>query len=133
MLNFQILVPVLTPDAVPGCDGPSLLELDLFSLMVSQLCSYQLEHCTFTIIEVLPPLPEMTHGLSYRGSFKKQGEKGGRVFFDEIRRSDCTVFYMVCPNISVHSDLLKDCRFLPMADHIPFFAIKILNPSLLEP
>lgn len=28
------LLSVLTPDAVPGSDGPSLLELDLFSLMV---------------------------------------------------------------------------------------------------
>lgn len=28
------LLSVLTPDAVPGADGPSLLELDLFSLMV---------------------------------------------------------------------------------------------------
>ena len=55
MLTFQFLVPVLTPDAVPGDEGPSLLELDLFSLMVSNVF-YQLEQFTFTGIEaVLPP------------------------------------------------------------------------------
>ena len=35
LFTVHFLVPVLTPDAVPGADGPSLLELDLFSLMVS--------------------------------------------------------------------------------------------------
>ena len=81
MLTFQILVPVLTPDAVPGGEGPSLLELDLFSLMVSKRCSYQLEHCAFTIIEALLPLTEMTHGLSYRGSFKKWEGVGKVIFY----------------------------------------------------
>ena len=31
------MVPVITPDAVPGATGPSLLELDLFSMMVSDV------------------------------------------------------------------------------------------------
>ena len=81
MLIFQFLVPVLTPDAVPGDEGPSLLELDLFSLMVSNV-PYQPEHCPFTITEALLPPPELTHGLSFRGSllFEVLGG-GGREMF----------------------------------------------------
>ena len=35
--TVYFLVPVVTPDAVPGATGPSLLELDLFSMMVSDV------------------------------------------------------------------------------------------------
>ena len=37
IISVYFLVPVITPDAVPGATGPSLLELDLFSLMVSEV------------------------------------------------------------------------------------------------
>ena len=50
LLTVEILVPVLTPDAVPGGDGPSLLELDLFSLMVSNYLRYS----AFTLSETFP-------------------------------------------------------------------------------
>lgn len=41
-INFLVhySFSVLTPDAVPGADGPSLLELDLFSLMVRNFLSF---------------------------------------------------------------------------------------------
>lgn len=91
MLIFQFLVPVLTPDAVPGDEGPSLLELDLFSLMVSNV-QYQPEHCPFTITEALLSPPEMTHGLSFRGSllFEVLGG-GGKLLRDVIVYSTLTV------------------------------------------
>ena len=78
MPTFQFLVPVLTPDAVPGDEGPSLLELDLFSLMVSNVL-YQLECCTFTVVQALLLPPEMTHGLLLRDS-NWVGVGGGGVF-----------------------------------------------------
>ena len=37
IFTVYFLVPVVTPDAVPGATGPSLLELDLFSMMVSDV------------------------------------------------------------------------------------------------
>ena len=37
IITVYFLVPVITPDAVPGATGPSLLELDLFSMMVSDV------------------------------------------------------------------------------------------------
>lgn len=138
MLIFQLLVPVLTPDAVPGDEGPSLLELDLFSLMVSNV-HYQLEYCPFTITESLLSPPEWPMGchLGIACSLKYWREKFVcHVIGLCIELLLCCVFDGWSKNFSVWFVYCKAC-FLFMVTYcrtvdsyftayrIPFFTIKI--------